>query len=310
MDIAVEILNELSKMIDRKASDIELIEASNRFYTMIPHTFAQNCPPVIKTADMIAKKMDMLKHLENIKLTYTLLNRTEEEEANPLDNLYRKLNADIKMLDPTSEEYQDIKKYLILTQDTCEDVWNLEIVNAFEVARHGEEQRFAEFKHLPNRTLLWHGSNLTNYVGILSNGLKIAPPDVPTHGYNFGKGLYFADAVAKSLNYCSFNPEEIGLLLLCEVALGNSKEVTVPQNITQLEKGINSVKCNGYQSLSGFKQRLDGLLIPDGKLIENEDIHEMDLNEYVVYNEAQARIKYLVMFKLKNDDDDDVIIID
>ena len=35
----------------------------------------------------------------------------------------------------------------------------------------------------------------------------------------FGKGVYFADMVSKSANYC--HTDQTGLLLLCEVALGN-----------------------------------------------------------------------------------------
>jgi hypothetical protein len=41
----------------------------------------------------------------------------------------------------------------------------------------------------------------------------------------FGKGIYFADVVSKSANYCyatKLNP--IGCLLLCEVALGNPSD--------------------------------------------------------------------------------------
>lgn len=37
--------------------------------------------------------------------------------------------------------------------------------------------------------LLWHGSRLSNIVGILSQGLRIAPPEAPVNGYNFGKGV-------------------------------------------------------------------------------------------------------------------------
>ena len=33
------------------------------------------------------------------------------------------------------------------------------------------------------RMLLWHGSRLTNWVGILSQGLRIAPPEAPVTGY-------------------------------------------------------------------------------------------------------------------------------
>ena len=62
--------------------------------------------------------------------------------------------------------------------------------------------RFKPFKKLHNRMLLWHGSRTTNYAGILSQGLKIAPPEAPVTGYMFGKGIYFADMVSKSANYC------------------------------------------------------------------------------------------------------------
>lgn len=35
-----------------------------------------------------------------------------------------------------------------------------------------------------NKMLLWHGSRLTNWVGILSQGLRIAPPEAPCTGYS------------------------------------------------------------------------------------------------------------------------------
>lgn len=70
--------------------------------------------------------------------------------------------------------------------------------------------------------LLWHGSRLTNYGGILSQGLRIAPPEAPVTGYMFGKGVYFADMVSKSANYCGASKNDpIALILLCEVALGD-----------------------------------------------------------------------------------------
>lgn len=59
-------------------------------------------------------------------------------------------------------------------------------------------------------------------MGILSQGLRIAPPEAPVTGYMFGKGVYFADMVSKSANYCFTNSfSNTGLMLLCEVALGN-----------------------------------------------------------------------------------------
>lgn len=131
----------------------------------------------------------------------------------------------------------------------------------------------------------------------MSKGLMITPPDVHTNGSNFGRGLYFADAIAKSLNYCSHSDERVALLLLCEVALGNSMEVTHPQYIGPLQNGIHSTKCIGARTLNGFKTRHDGLLIPNGSRIK-DNTKPMQYNEFIVYDEAQVRIKYLVMVRL------------
>ena len=55
-----------------------------------------------------------------------------------------------------------------------------------------------------------------------SQGLRIAPPEAPVTGYMFGKGVYFADMASKSANYCrTSSADNIGLMLLCEVALGD-----------------------------------------------------------------------------------------
>ena len=57
---------------------------------------------------------------------------------------------------------------------------NIEIIDMFKIEREGEDKRFT--KNLHNHLLLWHGSRLTNFVGILSEGLRIAPPEAPVSG--------------------------------------------------------------------------------------------------------------------------------
>lgn len=52
----------------------------------------------------------------------------------------------------------------------------------FRIEREGESQRYKPFKQLHNRQLLWHGSRTTNFAGILSQGLRIAPPEAPVVG--------------------------------------------------------------------------------------------------------------------------------
>lgn len=64
-------------------------------------------------------------------------------------------------------------------------------------------------------------------MGIMSQGLRIAPPEAPKTGYMFGKGVYFADMIQKSYNYCNDHnaPNSSKYLLLCEVAIGSPLEL-------------------------------------------------------------------------------------
>ena len=98
---------------------------------------------------------------------------------------------------------------------------NLSIVDAFDIERDGEGDIFNPSK-LNNKRLLWHGSRFSNFVGILGQGMRIAPPEAPCSGYLFGKGVYFADLVGKSFPYCRPHMSNgIATFVLCEVACGN-----------------------------------------------------------------------------------------
>ena len=101
----------------------------------------------------------------------------------------------------------------------------MRLLDCFDLERLGEEKIFNPLD-LKNHRLLWHGSRFSNYVGILSNGMRIAPPEAPRHGYALGKGAYFADLISKSINYCdTYSSKNIGFLVLCQVALGDCYEL-------------------------------------------------------------------------------------
>lgn len=121
--------------------------------------------------------------------------------------------------------------------------YKVEISEAYEICRNGEKEKF---KHeIGNKKLLWHGSRITNFVGILSQGLRIAPPEAPSSGYLFGKGVYFADMASKSLGYCC-PTKNTALILLCEVALGNMNELKqTDYNAANLPHGKHSTKGLG-----------------------------------------------------------------
>ena len=53
------------------------------------------------------------------------------------------------------------------------------LIQIWKIKRDGEYGRYKPFRDLHNRKLLWHGSRVTNFGGILSQGLRIAPPEAP-----------------------------------------------------------------------------------------------------------------------------------
>ena len=78
--------------------------------------------------------------------------------------------------------------------------------------------------------------------------MRIAPPEAPSTGYLFGKGVYFADLAGKSTPYC--RPEisnGIATFVLCEVALGSSLLVHRPDHQSVLPSGYDSKFAIGNQ---------------------------------------------------------------
>lgn len=122
-----------------------------------------------------------------------------KSKINELDRQYHSLNCAITPIKKEEPELAMIQKYI----DNTRGYLNCTLLDAFKLERNGEDARFNPDK-LGNRTLLWHGSRFSNYVGILSQGLRIAPPEAPSTGYLFGKGIYMADMLGKAGNYTSY----------------------------------------------------------------------------------------------------------
>merc|ERR1712029_770310 len=89
------------------------------------------------------------------------------------------MGTKVSVLPKETDEFKILEKYVQNTHATTHNLYTLDIVDIFKIDRKGEEKRFKPFKKLPNHKLLWHGSRTTNYAGILSQGLRIAPPEAP-----------------------------------------------------------------------------------------------------------------------------------
>ncbi|KAL2082174.1 hypothetical protein ACEWY4_021992 [Coilia grayii] len=298
---AYALLSEVQQAVSDSASESTILDLSNRFYTLIPHDFGMKKPPLLSNLDYIQAKVQMLDNLLDIEVAYSLLRGgAEDNRKDPIDINYEKLRTQIQVVEKSSHEAQVIQQYVKNTHAATHNTYTLEVEEIFKVVREGEHQRFRPFEELHNRQLLWHGSRATNYAGILSQGLRIAPPEAPVTGYMFGKGVYFADMVSKSANYChTSQADPVGLILLADVALGSMHELKKASHITKLPKGKHSVKGLGRTAPDpSATVKLDGVDVPLGKgTTTNIDDTSLLYNEYIVYDVAQVNLKYLLKIR-------------
>jgi len=289
-----EILTLIENILKKKAKG-NLVNACNQFYTKIPHDFGMKVPRVIRSQEEIKEKINLLEALSDIKIAMKMIEESMGK-GNPLDSQYQSLQCQLNVLNKTSSDYKLIEKYVTNTHGATHTGYTLNIQSIFAINKTKDSFN----KSLGNRYLLWHGSRMTNWCGILKQGLRIAPPEAPSTGYMFGKGVYFADMVSKSANYCCTSRRQpTGLLILCEVALGKSNFLKAADYDAQnLPSGTNSVKGVGKTQPDPREDVTmeDGVIVPVGKPTSTPDSDDSALlyNEYIVYNTDQVRPRYLV----------------
>eukprot|EP01097_Dermamoeba_algensis_P004087 TRINITY_DN2730_c0_g1_i1.p2 TRINITY_DN2730_c0_g1~~TRINITY_DN2730_c0_g1_i1.p2 ORF type:complete len:212 (-),score=58.45 TRINITY_DN2730_c0_g1_i1:1939-2574(-) len=206
----------------------------------------------------------------------------------------KKLKTNIEPIAKEGDLWKMIEQYIKNQRGS----YKLDLLDAYEIKREGENERYIPKKDLGNRQLLWHGSRLTNYVGILSQGLRIAPPEAPVSGYRFGKGVYFADICEKSAGYCRGSTSDYILMMLCEVALGKMKELHHDQYMEKPLPGFNSTKALGAIAPAKQTTLEDGIIVPYGPPAKTNISSSCHHNEYIVYDVAQVQIRYLMKIRL------------
>ncbi|XP_061339223.1 poly [ADP-ribose] polymerase 2-like [Gastrolobium bilobum] len=219
--------------------------------------------------------------------------------GDPLYTHYQRLHCELVPVEFGCAEFSMIEMYIKNTHAETHSNYTVDIVRIFRTSREGEAERFRKFSSTKNRMLLWHGSWLTNWTGILSQGLRIAPPEAPVTGYMFGKGVYFADMFSKSANYCyATRTATDGVLFLCEVALGDMSELlTSKYDADRLPEGKLSTKGLGVTApdFSKPQELEDRLIVPLGKPKKKLGLKgDLLYNEYIVYNVEQIRMRYIV----------------
>ncbi|KAJ7729067.1 PARP-domain-containing protein [Mycena maculata] len=294
---------------------------SGVYYSIIPHVPYPRRHPLraIKDAEMLKRELELMDSLLDMQVATGIMSTATNGTAapvHPMDARFASLNlSSVAPVAPTSSEYQAIAAYVRDTE-VRKSTFTIEVTHVFKVERAGETDAWTQAGHdrlhSGERLLLWHGSRSTNFAGILKNGLRIAPPEAPSTGYMFGRGVYFADMVSKSFNYChSSLSDNNGLLLLCEVAAGPFFEqqngnyhadVDCARALKRSTKGLGRsapARWTDAGTVLGSDE-LRGCMMPAGRRRLRTVQPELNYNEYIVYNLNQIRLRYVVMVKSKD----------
>ena len=300
-------------------------DLSSQYYSIIPHDFGRNRPTPINSEAQLKAEMDLVETLGNMQISNKILKDTEfpkDQQGNivhPLDAQMQSLGLQEAIpLDKKSEEFSHLSSYLDHAKDGYCLSSDTVIQNIYRISRSEETSRWIAHGYDPpgmslkpikdHRRHLWHGSRGCNFGGILSQGLRIAPPEAPANGKAFGKGIYLADRACKSAAYCDpWTSGQTGLLLLCETQLGDPAYVRSDHEYNAAdrmrERGLISAKMvenvanepAAWMDAGVANEALEGALMPDCKVAL--PAARGNPNEYVVYDVAQIRIRYVLMLR-------------
>ena len=101
MQTAYSVLSELQTEISGSKNPSKILDASNRFYTLIPHDFGMKKPPPLNSEEIIKIKTQMVDNLLEIEVAYSLLKQEGGGAGggakDPLDVHYEQLKTDMEV---------------------------------------------------------------------------------------------------------------------------------------------------------------------------------------------------------------------
>lgn len=265
------------KSAKRKAEKLEV--HSSDFYTVIPHRFGRSrqaaAAAVIDTLAEFEQKQETLQLMKDML-------QVNGEEGSVLfdaeaDQEYEALGCQIAPVDGKSSEFKEMRDYIVESQLKGRSI---KVERMFRVSRPEEEKTFTET--MDNQRMLFHGSRIQNWVGLLSRGILL-PKIVVSMGVNrtdagwLGHGIYFGDAACTSVFYTTPGRRKTRLMTVARVALGKAKQYKkITYGLSEPPKGYDS--CHGVRRQKSVAS-------------------EFDDDEFVIYDTAQQKMEYLVEFK-------------
>jgi len=286
-DTQIDKAQRLLDSITTTTSAETLIATSSEFWTLIPFACGRKPPPIINSSEQVKKCSELLHVMRNIEAAGKMI-----QKAKDVDSVYAEIGVEMTPVERGTPEWDVISLYVKNTQGSTHG--RVELEEAIKIHTAMNEETMAK---VGNRMLLFHGTRMANVLGILQRGFRLPHlNDHVSNGSTLGRGIYFANSVTKSFNYCF---SDMGIVLLCDVALG-----TIESCRTMSDKRVRStfdsrMGCGEYSPDSAADIVFEGAKVPLGKLVaETRTSHSSFIyDEYAIYNPSQYRFKYLLLLR-------------
>ena len=279
VDEAQGILNKITALSDPKKVNQNLEE----LFTIIPRKMkkvADHLVPVTIFSKELKNTINSI--ITNEQATLDVMagqfsTNTKTKDHKKTDTILDALGLELssKLED---KEFDLIKKLLGHNSNQFKNAYKA--INKKTQTKFDKHLSQADDKH---RKLFWHGSRNENWWSILGTGLLIRPTNAVITGKMFGYGIYFADKAQKSIGYTSLSGSywasgrsNSAYLALFDVHLGNYLHTKRHENY------MSSLDWNKLRA----KGKYDSLFAEGGADLRN--------NEYIVYQEPQCTIAYIV----------------
>ncbi len=105
-----------------------------------------------------------------------LLTRSRSHNSAEVDNKYKALRCQVSYVEPDDGNFRTIRDHVLDNQVKSREI---EVLNVYGIKREAETSRFTSQLH--NQKLLFHGSKISNWVGLLSRGM-LMPKSVTALG--------------------------------------------------------------------------------------------------------------------------------
>ena len=150
----------------KQKENIRTLDLSKEFYKIFPFTLEQ-------TEKSIQNKRVLHERFELCQVLRDMISITEETDWDiraSLQSIARSINAYIKCLDINSSDYLNIKNVILNCNGSTKGMPIIH--NVYEIKRPNETLNFNK-QGLDNVKLLFHGSKVNNFIGILSRGILL-----------------------------------------------------------------------------------------------------------------------------------------